>query len=90
MLALLLVAAPKLVLVPEGGAPPQCEARERLAAAVALAPDVRVLRVGTKAGEDLRALRRSHDAWLAVDGAWAAKDGANVLAADAERLRSAR
>ncbi len=67
-LALLLIASSQVVLVPTGGSPEQCVARTRLAAAVALSPELRVLRASLKNGEALEDARRRTRAQWALDG----------------------
>lgn len=67
-LALLLIAANQVVLVPSGGEPAECTARTRLAAAAALSPKLRVLRVALGEGEALEAARARTQADWALDG----------------------
>jgi outer membrane protein assembly factor BamB len=90
MLALLLVAAPQLVLVPEGGAGAQCEARERLAAALALAPEARVLRAPRAEGEALSAAVTRLGATRGADATYGPDVGAAVEVVEGGRSRRAQ
>lgn len=67
-LALLLIASSQVVLVPSGGNTDQCVARTRVAAAVALSPELRILRTPLENGEDLEQARRRTGAEWAIDG----------------------